>query len=108
MYGMAPAAVDATGCDDSAPIPLAIFRSGDGDFWKKLSGLIVGPLHSLVDRLQRVIMLDKAPSTVKGYKAAFMRWHLWATELKQFLSSTSVAFSAGTTINPQTRQLGFL
>ena len=49
------------------PIPLAFFRSGDGDFWKKVSGLTGGPLHLLVDRLQQVIMLDKAPPTVKAY-----------------------------------------
>ena len=28
-------------------------------------------------------MLDKAPSTVKAYIAAFKRWHRWATELKR-------------------------
>ena len=65
-----------------APIPLAFFRSADGNFWKELSGLTGGPLHLLVDRLQRVIMLDKAPSTAKAYIAAFKRWHRWATELK--------------------------
>ena len=58
-----------------ALIPLAFCRSGDGDFWKELSGLTGGPLHLLVDRLQQVIMLDKAPSTVKAYIAAFKRWH---------------------------------
>ena len=65
-----------------APDPLAFFRSGDGNFWKELSGLTGSPLHSLVDRLQRVIMLDKAPSTANAYIAAFKRWHRWATELK--------------------------
>ena len=63
-----------------APIPL--FSSGDGDFWKELSSLTGGPLHLLVDRLQRVIILDKAPSTVKAHIAAFKRWHRFATELK--------------------------
>ena len=65
-----------------APILFSLFRSGDGDFGKELSVLTGGPLHSLVDRLQRVIMPDKAPSTVKEYIAAFKRWHRWATELK--------------------------
>ena len=65
-----------------APIPLAFFCSGDGDFWKELSGLTGGPLHSFADCLQRVIMLDKAPSIIKAYIAAFKRWHRWATDLK--------------------------
>ena len=82
LCGMAPAGRDATGCDDSGTDSPCCFCSGDGDFWKELSGLTGGPLHLLVDRLQRVIMLDKVPSTVKAYIAAFKRWHRWATELK--------------------------
>ena len=67
MCGMAPAGGDATGWDDSGTdSPCPFLCSGDGDFWKELSGLTGGPLHSFVDRLQRVIMLDKAPSTVKS------------------------------------------
>ena len=66
-----------------APIPLALFCSGDGDFWKEFSSLTDGPLHSIVDRLQQVIMLDKALSIVKAYIAAFKRWHRSATELKR-------------------------
>ena len=58
-----------------APIPFAFFCSGDADFWKEHSGLTGGSLHSLVDRLQRVIMLDKVLSTVNAYIAAFKRWH---------------------------------
>ena len=58
-----------------APIPLAFFRSGDGDFSKGLSGLTGGPLYLLVDRPQQVIVPDKAPSTVKAFIAAFKRWH---------------------------------
>ena len=80
---MAPAGGDAAGWDDSGTdFPCPFLCSGDGDFWKELSGLTGGPLHSLVDRLQRVIMLDKAPSTAKAYIAAFKRWHRWASELK--------------------------
>ena len=83
LCDMAPAGGDATGLDDSGTdSPCPFLCSGDGDFWKELSGLTGGPLHSFVDRLQRVIMLDKAPSTVKAYIAAFKRWHRWATELK--------------------------
>ena len=40
-------------------------------------------LHLLVDRLQRVILLDKAPSTVKAYfMAASKHWHRWSTVVK--------------------------
>ena len=62
-------------------LPLPFYCSDDGDSRKELSGLTGGPLHSLVDCLQRVIMLDNAPSTVKAFIAAFKRWHRWATEL---------------------------
>ena len=73
----------ATGWDDSGTdSPCPFLCSVDDDFWKELSGLTGGPLHSLVDRIERVIMLDKAPSTVKAYISAFKRWHRWATELK--------------------------
>ena len=82
LCGIAPAGKDATGCDDSGTDSPCRFCSGDGDFCKELSGLTGGPLHSLVDRLQPVTMLDKAPSTVKAYIAAFKRWHRWVTELK--------------------------
>ena len=54
-----------------APIPLALLRSGDGNFWKELFCLQAALFTPLVDRLQRVIMLDKAPSTTKAYIAAF-------------------------------------
>ena len=49
----------------------------EGAFWP--TG---GPLHSLVDRLQRVIMLDKAQSTAKAYIAAFQAMASRDTELK--------------------------
>ena len=82
LCGMASAVGDATGCDDSGTDSPCLFSSGDDNFWKELSGLTGGPLHSLVDRLHRVIMLDKVPSTAKAYIAAFKQWHCWATELK--------------------------
>ena len=57
LCGMASAGGDATGWDDSGTdSPCPFLCSGDGDFWKELSGLTGGPLHSLVDHLQRVIM----------------------------------------------------
>ena len=82
LCGMARVGGDVPGCDDSDTNYLRRVCSGDGDLWKELSCLTGSPLHSLVDRLQQVIMLDKAPSTVKAYRAAFKRWHRWATELK--------------------------
>ena len=58
---------------------LSFLCPAPGDFWADLSTLKDPSLVALSTRLRQVIILDKAPSTVRAYLAAFTRWHRWAT-----------------------------
>lgn len=51
------------------------FSFGD---WSELSAIPDGPLAELAQQLPRIVMSDRAPSTVQTYTRAFQRWKLWA------------------------------